>query len=210
MKLDIKICGLTNVADARLAMDAGADFLGFVLYSGSPRGITRDALLEILDALGSPANAVGVFVNAGRAEVEAIAAEASLAAVQLHGDEAADVFGGLGVPVWRAVRIRGGQSEPSPAAWPAARYVVDADVPGAYGGTGVLADWGGAVEALAGHPLMLSGGLTPANVAGAIQSVRPLGVDVSSGVERSPGRKDHDKIRAFIQAARAAAAGLER
>lgn len=203
--MDIKICGLTNLADARAALEAGADFLGFVLYARSPRGISGPALREIAEGLPGRARMVGVFVNEQPDIVARIASDCGLCAVQLHGDERPDEFAGLNMPVWRSVRIRpDGAANPAPEQWPAARYVVDADAPGLYGGTGGTADWNAAAELARTVPVMLAGGLTPENVAQAIAEVRPKGVDVAGGVESEPGKKDHRKLKAFIAAARKA------
>jgi phosphoribosylanthranilate isomerase len=127
-----------------------------------------------------------------------------LYAVQIHGDETAGEFRGAGLTVWRAVRLGGGTYRPDPASWPAERYVVDAAVPGQYGGTGRPADWQAASALARRFPVMLAGGLTPRNVADAVRAVRPVGVDVASGVEIEPGRKDRRKVAAFIGAARQA------
>lgn len=203
MPLEIKICGLTNVEDAAAAARFGADYLGFVLYPKSPRATNAQAVAEILAALPPAVRAVGVFVNSKRAEIERVAADCRLHAVQLHGDERPEDFRELPLPVWRAVRFRDGAWRPRPADWPGAtRYVVDAAVPGRYGGTGVAADWEAAGRLAAERPVMLAGGLTLDNLAEAIRAVRPLGVDAASGVETEPGRKDHRRLRQFIERAR--------
>lgn len=205
MNIQIKICGLTSSEDALVARDAGADYLGFVLYARSPRAVSVEALAAIVKTLGTGVCAVGVFVNASPAFVRETAVRCGLAAVQVHGNELADGFRAMPVPVWRAVAVTETGCIPEPAAWPAARYVADAAAPGQYGGSGTLADWDRAAALAARFPLLLAGGLTPLNVAGAIRKVRPLGVDVSSGVEQAPGRKSHEAVRAFIAAARQAA-----
>lgn len=207
--LEIKICGITNVDDARLALDAGADYIGFVLYPPSPRGVSVAAMKDILEALDTPARAVGVFVNQPRQAVLDVAKACGLAAVQIHGDEVAADFADMPVTTWRAVKIVDGVTLPDPGAWAAERYVVDTAVPGMYGGTGVAADWDRAAELAAGCPVMLAGGLTPDNVARAVNTVRPRGVDVASGVERQPGRKDPEAVRAFVAAAREARNGTD-
>ena len=205
MATEVKICGLTRREDASAALDAGADYLGFVVYPESPRGITPLRMVRILGGLATPCRAVGVFVNAPRGEVEKIAADASLHAVQIHGDEPPGAFADMPLPVWRAVKLGGEHGPlPRPGDWPAERYVVDAAVRGLYGGTGQTADWDRAAAFAAAYPAMLAGGLTPDNVAEAIRAVKPLGVDVASGVEAEPGRKDHVKLRAFLKAARGA------
>lgn len=209
MQIDIKICGLTNLPDARAALDAGADFLGFVLYAKSPRGISESELRRIVERLPAGARTVGVFVNERPETVARIYSECGLRAVQLHGDEEPDEFAGLNLPVWRAVRVRAdGIAAPAPARWPAERYVADAYAPGVYGGTGKTADWRAAAELATGFPVMLAGGLTPENVGEAVRAVRPNGVDVAGGVESGPGKKDHLKLNAFIAAARKASAEI--
>jgi phosphoribosylanthranilate isomerase len=210
MNLQIKICGLTCATDAAAALEAGADWLGFVLYAGSPRAVSPVTLRGILQELGEAAEgkAVGVFVNALPAQVRDTALQCGLAAVQMHGDEAASDVLDMPVPVWRSVQVHGGGWRPQPSAWPASRYVVDAAVAGQYGGTGTTADWTCAAALARQVPVMLAGGLCPENVADAVRRVRPLGVDVSSGVEIRPGVKSHPALRAFITVARQSSAGL--
>jgi len=203
---EIKICGLTNLPDARMALAAGADYLGFVLYERSPRRITPGALRRLLDRLPAGARAIAVFVNAPRELAEMLARDCRLHAVQLHGDERLADWIDMPVPVWRAARLRHGQPDPAPDQWPTARYVLDATVPGRYGGTGRTADWAKAAKLSQLVPLMLAGGLTQNNVAEAIRIVAPLGVDTASGVEKAPGKKDRRKVAAFIRAVRAAKA----
>lgn len=199
---DIKICGLTNLPDARTAWEFGADFLGFVLYAGSPRGISGRALRRIAEGLDVGASLVGVFVNERPEMVARIASDCRLCAVQLHGDERIEDFAELKVPVWRAVRARQGLAVPLPEHWPASRYVVDADAPGEYGGTGRTADWSFAADLAGRFSIMLAGGLTAGNVGEAVRIVRPAGVDVAGGVESEPGKKDYQRLKAFIAAVR--------
>jgi len=204
MTMEVKICGLTNYDDAVAAYDAGADYLGFVLYSKSPRGITPAELEKIVSRLDSASRAIGVFVNVGPDFVKRTVADCGLYAAQMHGDEGAAGFENLGFPVWRALRVRSDAVQPQPQAWPADRYVVDAAAPGQYGGSGLLADRAAAVRLARELPVMLAGGLNAANVAEAIREVRPLGVDVSGGVESSPGKKDLSAVADFIRIAKAA------
>jgi len=204
--LQIKICGLTNRDDVLYALDSGADYIGFVTYPRSPRAIAGLDVSRLLDGIDRPYKAVGVFVNESRDEVERIASDCGLHAVQIHGDEAAEEFGGMSVPVWRAVSYRDGHWTPVPDTWPADRYLVDAHAPDRYGGTGEEADWIAAAELAREKPVMLAGGLTPDSVAEAVRTVRPMGVDVITGTESTPGKKDPDKLRAFIANARSAAA----
>ena len=200
--MDVKICGLTNLDDALVARDAGADFLGFVLYQKSPRAVTPDKLAEIVGVLGAGVRAVGVFVNETPDDVARIVKQCGLYGAQIHGDELPDGFGDLPFPVWRALWFEDGLVLPEPEIWQAERYVVDAAVPGQYGGSGVRADWDAAAELSKRFDVMLAGGLNVDNVGAAISAVGPIGVDVSSGVEREPGHKDHDMVRDFIKAAK--------
>ncbi|MDZ4198395.1 MAG: phosphoribosylanthranilate isomerase [Kiritimatiellia bacterium] len=202
----IKICGLTCVEDARAALEAGADFLGFVLYRGSPRYVSPDTLSALRRQLPESARCVGVFVNESAIEVERVARACGLCAVQLAGEERASEYRAFPFPVWRVVRYAAGEWTPDLNDWPAQRWVVDAAGP-SYGGSGRVADWAAAAALAGERPVMLAGGLTPENVADAIRAVRPAGVDVSSGVERKPGQKDGDRVRLLIEAARGVRSG---
>jgi phosphoribosylanthranilate isomerase len=203
--VEVKICGLTSFEDAAFALEAGADYLGFVLHPPSPRGIRAETMADIIQALPAEARAVAVCVHQTPAQVRRILDLCPLHAVQWHGDQQADRTRIEGVRVWRSVKWMDDRWQPEPEAWAAERYVVDANVPGLYGGTGVTADWQAAATLAAGRPVMLGGGLTPSNVAAAVAQVAPRGVDVASGVEAEPGRKAPGKVRAFIEAARQAA-----
>jgi phosphoribosylanthranilate isomerase len=198
----IKICGLTNLADARWALEQGADYLGFVLYRHSPRGITMMQLRDILKGLPGEVPAVAVVVNESAEFLDVLVQECRLTAVQFHGDEEAGTLAPGGMGTWRSVKLQEGQWSPDPVKARADRYVMDAAAEG-YGGSGQRIDWEAAGVFARGHPAMLAGGLVSDNVAEAILKVRPLGVDVASGVEQSPGRKDPGKVREFIRAARA-------
>jgi len=204
--ISIKICGLTNLDDARWAMEEGADYLGFVLYPKSPRCVTASGLSRIVASLPDTARRIGVFVNESPALVRKVAGDCGLTAVQLHGDEDDNDYRGFGLPVWRAVRLEDEAWVPEPARWRAERYVIDA-FSSEYGGTGLTADWDKAEIFAARYRSMLAGGLHSGNVAEAIRRVSPLGVDVSSGVESAPGKKDHKKITAFIRTVRDAEEG---
>lgn len=205
-RVEVKVCGLTSLEDARHALSCGADYLGFVLYEGSPRGIAAARMRDIVAALPRETRAVAVVVNAARREVEELVRGCPVWAVQLHGDESVGEFSGLGARLWRAVHIEDGGPCPRPGDWPARRYVLDSRRAGAYGGTGSTVDWAAAAAVAADWPVMLAGGLTPDNVAAGVRTVGPLGVDVASGVEMEPGRKDHAAVARFIAAARQAGA----
>jgi len=220
----VKVCGVTSAADARLAVAAGADAIGFNFVPGSPREVAPVTVREAVATLPAGVLAVGVFAGMPVREMLAIAEAAGLGAIQLHGhlDEAAAVHDPpsrchelAGLPVIRAVRMEAGSLTPArhwlAAAAAAGRspemLIVDAGVTaataaGRLGGTGHLVDW----EALAreeslGLPFALAGGLAPGNVAAAIRATRCEAVDTASGVEASPGRKDPALLRAFVAAA---------
>ncbi len=202
MSIEVKICGITNLRDASSAVEFGADYLGFILYPKSPRAISSKTLAALLRKLGEHGRAIGVFVNESRDQVEKTAADCGLFAVQIHGDESGEAFVDFPVPVWRAVKQVSGLWQPEPSEWSAERYVVDSSIRGLYGGTGVTGDWDKAAGFAKKYPVMLSGGLTEGNVREAISIVQPKGVDVASGVESSPGKKDLKKLKAFIENAR--------
>ncbi|MFA7159711.1 MAG: phosphoribosylanthranilate isomerase [Kiritimatiellia bacterium] len=201
-KLEIKICGITNLDDARAAMDAGADYLGFVLYKKSPRAVLPENLRRMVNRLGGKIRTVGVFVNEPASSVARIAADCGLDIVQLCGSEKPGSYRSVSAEIWRVIRLQDGRPQPDPAAWNAERYVLDSARAGLYGGTGMAMDWDAAAKISAQHKIMLAGGLTPDNVATAVRIVQPFGVDVSSGVESRPGKKDPDKIRFFIETAK--------
>jgi phosphoribosylanthranilate isomerase len=203
--LRIKICGITNLGDALAAVGAGADALGFV-FAESPRRVTVEAARGIVAGLPPYVTPVGVFVDAGVAEVRRVVAQVGLAAVQLHGAEEPEVVAALApTPCLKAFRVRRREDLQALSRYRAQGYLLDACVPGRPGGTGVRFDWRVLEGFAAPGPLILSGGLTPQNVAEAVRLVRPYAVDVSSGVEAEPGRKDHALMRRFIEEARSAA-----
>jgi phosphoribosylanthranilate isomerase len=203
VKTRIKICGLTREEDVDAAVAAGADALGFVFYPPSPRHVTPVRAAELARRVPPFVDVVGLFVNAAPAEVEATCAAVSLNLLQFHGDEDAAYCRQFSRPWLRAARVRPGLDLVEFAGlFPDARgLLLDAFVEG-YGG-GHVFDWTLIPPGLPGH-LVLSGGLTADNVGAAIERVRPLAVDVSSGVEMSKGIKDHEKIAAFVAAVRKA------
>ena len=209
MRLRIKICGITNVADAMAAVNAGADALGFMFYERSKRYVTPDAVAEIVEELPPFVMRVGVFVDPSMELVNETASTCGITALQFHGSESPEFCGQFGLPVIKAFRIVDKTSlDPLPQ-YQTSAWLLDSDVPGEFGGTGKKFDWSLAQHATKlGRPVILAGGLTPENVATAVREVRPYGVDVSSGVEALPGRKDPKKVKAFIQAAREAQAEL--
>lgn len=204
--IKIKICGITNVEDAQVAVEAGADALGFVLYRTSPRHVEPAAVRAIVAELPPFILPVGVFVNEDPLVVRNLMDDCGLALAQLHGDESASYCETLGRPSLKAIRLKDRSGFLALAELRGRAnvrgFVIDAFSDAAYGGTGATVDWSLAEKAARAAPVLLAGGLTPVNVMKAIQIVRPYGVDVSSGVEERPGKKDPTKVRAFIEAAR--------
>lgn len=206
--MKVKICGITNEVDSLAAVEAGADALGFVCYRMSPRFLEPDVIRRIVATLPPFVLPVGVFVNEELKVVRDLMDRCGLVLAQLHGDETAAYCEGLGRPILKAIRLRSRSDLLRLAEYKGRAqvrgFLVDAFSEAAYGGTGLLADWALAAEAARIGPVILAGGLTPGNVREAVQKVRPYGVDVSSGVEAVPGKKDHGKVRAFIEAAKLA------
>lgn len=202
----VKICGVTNLPDALAAVEAGAGALGFNFYPRSPRYIAPAVARSIIGRLPVSMLTVGVFVNeAEPGLLEQIAADAGVAAVQLHGDESPDYCAALTVPLIKALRV-GSEFTPELATrYQAHAILLDAYSAQAFGGTGHVFDWTHArrTRELVAR-LYLAGGLTPENVGAAIAAVEPFAVDVCSGVETAPGRKDVSALRAFCAAVRAA------
>ena len=205
MSVQVKICGLTNVAEAQAAAAAGADLIGLMFYERSPRHVSLDQAAEIADQLAPSVVRVGVFVNPSRELVADAIARCRLSLLQFHGEEPPEFCTQFGLMSMKAFRVRDPESLRALPNYPTDAWLLDAFTPGQLGGTGERFNWDLAVEAgRFGRPIFLAGGLTPDNVAEAVRRVRPFGVDVSSGVESTPGRKDTAKVRAFIAAAKAA------
>lgn len=196
----VKICGLTRAQDAAVAIAAGADALGFILWPGSKRFLAAQAVRAILAELPPLVTSVGVFVNQSVEEVAALRAASGVQVVQLAGDEPPEHVAALAPGVIKVFR----SAPENPLLWPAQAWLADGAAPGQYGGTGHSA--GDAVVAALAPTgrLILAGGLTPATVAERVQRWRPYAVDVASGVETAPGIKDHELIRQFIAAAKQA------
>jgi phosphoribosylanthranilate isomerase len=214
--MKVKICGLTSLEDALQAADAGADMLGFNFYPPSPRYLNSSQCSLIIAGLqehGVCVTTVGVFVNTPPKEIASVLDGCGLDLAQLSGDEPPEDLQALGERAFKALRtakardlqedIHHYRSRKNPPA-----CLVDAYQAGEYGGTGLTADWRLARNLSLEQPILLAGGLTPVNVWRAITQVQPWGVDVASGVETSPGRKDAQKIRDFIHAARRQDAAL--
>jgi len=198
----VKICGITSLEDALQAVQAGADALGFVFYEKSPRNLNPEQAASIISELPPFVQAVGLFVNTDAGFVNDTADRCRLDLVQLHGDETTDYCDLISRRVIKAFRVRDISSLDTVKDYRVAGILLDAYSPRAYGGTGICFDWEIAGSAGDFCPLILAGGLTPDNIREAVDTVAPYAVDVSSGVESSPGRKDHEKVTEFIKKAK--------
>ena len=204
MSTKVKICGITSAADGLAATEAGADMIGLMFYAGSPRQVSLAQAAEIAGTLPPFVLRVGVFVNPHEAQVMEAIAACGLNVLQFHGDEDSDFCTQFGVMSLKALRVRDAASLQTLADFHTDAFLLDAYSAAGLGGTGEKFNWDLAVEAQKlGKPIFLAGGLTPENVAAAVRQVRPFAVDVSSGVESAPGKKDDAKVRAFIAAVRA-------
>ncbi len=199
----VKICGITSLEDALTAVETGADALGFVFFKESPRHIFPEQAARIIAQLPPFVQAVGLFVNEQATTVNEIANRCRLDLVQLHGDEPPDYCRLVQRRVLKAFRVRSLASLEEVAQYQVAGYLLDTFSPSFYGGTGLSFNWEIANEAVQRYGrIILAGGLTPDNVAEAVRQVQPWAVDVSSGVESAPGRKDAQKVREFIRNAK--------
>jgi phosphoribosylanthranilate isomerase len=201
----VKICGITNWPDAKAACDAGADMLGFNFYQKSLRRVSTVEAATMRAKLPSGVQAVGLFVNANPAEINSLHGFVRFTAAQLHGDETPSIVSEVSrtVPVIKAFRVAADFPLSSLDKYhDAFAFLLDGSRSGQFGGTGASADWNVARRAVAAHRIILAGGLTPENVGAAIRSVRPYAVDVASGVETKPGKKDHARIKEFIDEVR--------
>lgn len=200
----VKICGITCREDALHAAACGADALGFVFYPGSPRCVTPERARAIIEALPPFVARVGLFVNETPERIRSVADVCGLDVLQLHGDETPEACSYPPQRVVKALRVRDAASLAEHGRYRVAALLLDAWVAQSYGGTGRRFNWELAETVARQRPVILAGGLTPGNVAAAVGQVRPYGVDVSSGVELAPGRKDPDKVAQFIRMAREA------
>jgi phosphoribosylanthranilate isomerase len=205
MSVKVKICGNTNLADAQVAVEAGADMLGFIFCEVSPRYVTVEQVADIARPLPPHVFKVGVFVNPTEELVTQAIAECGLNMLQFHGEESPEFCTQFGMMSVKAFRVRDAASLEALPKYATDAWLLDTFTADKAGGTGKVFNWDLAIEARKlGRPIFLAGGLTPENVADAVRRVRPFAVDVSSGVEASPGKKDHGKVRAFINAAKSA------
>ena len=198
----VKICGITSSEDALAAIAAGADALGFVFYAKSPRALLPEQAAAIIRSLPPFVTTVGLFVNADRATIKETVATCGLDVIQLHGDESPQDCCFSGCRVIKALRIKDSASLERAADYEVSGLLLDAWSDRVYGGSGEVFDWQLLKNFASHHPVILAGGLIPENVAEAIRQVRPYAVDVSSGVEMAPGRKDKIKMAEFIRQVR--------
>lgn len=196
----IKICGITNSEDALMAADLGADALGFVFVKGSPRTIMPDGARKIIDSLPPFVMPVGVFVDSPAEEILSTIQQTGIQCVQLHGNESPEEYAKINLPIIKAFRIKTNFQADVLLQFPAAAYLLDTFVDEVAGGTGKTFDWNAAVAAKACGRIILAGGLTPDNITDAITHVRPYGVDISSGVESTPRKKDKRKLQRLFAA----------
>jgi phosphoribosylanthranilate isomerase len=198
--MKVKICGITNLEDAHAAVNVGADALGFIFTQLSPRYVTPAAAREIIQTLPPFITSVGVVVNKRREEVQDIVAISGVRCLQFHGDENALDLVGYAVPVYKAFRVRAGFDVNVLERFPSRTFLLDSFSEGMNGGTGKTFDWRIAVDAKRFGRVILSGGLTPQNVCEAVRAVQPYAIDVSSGVESAPGKKDKHQLNELFSA----------
>jgi len=205
MRTRIKICGITRWEDAAAAVELGVDALGFVFHRPSPRYVIPENAMRIIERLPAWVTPVGVFVDMAPTAVRDTFERCGLRLAQLHGQESPLLCAAMGVPWIKAFRVAKPGDLDSIRNWNLRNgFLLDSFVAGAPGGTGRTFDWSLACRACSAGPLILAGGLNPENVGAAIRTVRPFGVDVSSGVESAPGVKDHARLVAFVAAVREA------
>jgi phosphoribosylanthranilate isomerase len=202
----IKLCGITSLDDARRCVDAGVDALGFIFVPGTPRHVTAETAARIIETLPPFVTPVGVFWDHPAGQVKAIAEECRLGALQFHGDEAPEDLLDYRLPVIKTLKVTGAADLARMADYRVSAFLLDSPARWSEGAARPPIPWDVAAVAARRHPVLLSAGLTPDNVALAVRRVRPYGVDVNSGVEARPGRKDRAKVRRFVAEARAAAA----
>ena len=198
-QVKVKICGMTQLKDALFAVDQGATAVGFIFYNKSPRSVTMKAAREIIAKLPPFVDTVGVFVNETAERVNKVADYCGLDLVQLHGEESPAFCRKINRRVIKAFRIKDLQSFKKLEKYSVSGFLLDTFSENLHGGTGKVFDWNLAHRAKKMGPIILAGGLTSRNICQAIRQVRPYGVDVCSGVEKEPGIKDPEKVRAFLK-----------
>ena len=202
-QVKVKVCGMTNLKDTLVAVEEGADAVGFIFYKKSPRSVTMKLVREIILELPPFVDTVGVFVDETAEQINKIADNCNLDLIQLHGNESPTFCKRMRRRVIKAFRVKDMQSVKKLSSYQVSGFLLDTFSESLQGGTGKVFDWNLALPAKKMGPVIMAGGLTPNNVQQAIRQVRPYGVDVCSGVESQPGIKDHKKIRAFLKNAKA-------
>jgi len=202
----IKICGITSVEDARLCVEAGADALGFIFVERTPRYVAPDTAARIIAGLPPFVTPVGVFWDHAAGHVKAVTEQCGLGALQFHGDETPDDLQEYRLPVIKTLKVAAAADLARMTGYRVSAFLLDSPSRWSEGEARPPIPWDVAAEAARRHPVLLSAGLTPENVAGAVRRVRPYGVDVNSGVEARPGRKDPARVRRFVAEVRAAGA----
>jgi len=201
-ELFVKICGITNLKDALCSLESGADAVGFIFYDRSPRRVSVQAARQIVEQLPESITKVGVFVNPSARDVSTVYQHVKLTAIQVYGDQSDDELRKLGTSVIKAFRVGQDFDVEQLRKYSVDAFLLDSFVRGQVGGTGETFDWSIAKKAMEHGKVILSGGLKPENVEEAVRFVHPYGVDVCSGVEERPGKKDLKKVRDFIQRAK--------
>ena len=205
MHIKVKICGITNLDDALAAVEYGADALGFVFFTGSPRYVSHEKVGAIIKKLPSFTTTVGVFVDERIEQIERMIGLTGIDIVQFHGNEPPEMCN-ISRRIIKAIRVKSLESLDALKNYRdmVSAFLLDTFMPDIFGGTGQIFNWDIAVDAKQLGKIILAGGLTPDNIAEAVRHVRPYGVDVSSGVESEKGKKDHKKMKLFIERAKGA------
>jgi phosphoribosylanthranilate isomerase len=202
----VKICGITNLEDARWSIAAGADALGFIFVDGTPRCIAPEVAAGIIAELPPFVTAVGIFWDHAPGHVKALAEQCRLGALQFHGEESPEMVAGYALPTIKTIKVSREEDLRAMERYHVSAFLLDSPARWSEGEARAPIPWSLVRQAAARTPLILSAGLTPDNVAEAVRLCRPFGVDVNSGVEARPGKKDPDKVRRFIAAAKSAGA----
>lgn len=202
--MEVKVCGITNIEDAAAAVECGADALGFIFHAPSPRYVSPEEVKAVIDRLPADVCKVGVFVNRDRQLINALVSDCGLDMVQLHGDERPEFCAQFpsGIVI-KAIYPESGEDLAMLQSYKVRAFLMDTRKGGLYGGTGRACDWDLAAAIARQYPLILAGGLGPDNLEEAIRKVAPLAVDLNSGIESAPGKKDHAKMKKAVEKAKA-------
>lgn len=197
--IHVKVCGITRVEDAVMAVEAGVTLIGLNFVPASPRYVSAESARKLVAAVAGRVEVIGVVANLLPTQLSALRLETGVDTLQLHGDEPPEFFEGLSVNDYKALRVSEAADVEAARTYPGRRILVDAKVPGVLGGSGHVFDWRLVAELATERQLLLAGGLTPENVASAVEAVNPWAVDVASGVESAPGLKSPEKVLSFIR-----------